>query len=77
MLATIADCLRCNFLPECYMAPMEIRDRQRTLRYPNLLVQQAVQLKNKTADLLMETGVTYNKKKLHQELTVHGASGDE
>ena len=21
----IADCLRCDFLPECYMAPMEIR----------------------------------------------------
>jgi transposase len=64
--ATIADCLRCNFLPECYMAPMEIRDRRRTLRYRNLLVRQAVQLKNKTAGLLMETGVTYNKKKLHQ-----------
>lgn len=64
--ATIADCLRCNFLPECYMAPMEIRDRRRTLRYRNLLVRQAVQLKNKTAGLLMETGVSYNKKKLHQ-----------
>jgi len=23
----IADCLRCDFLPECYMAPMEIRQR--------------------------------------------------
>ena len=32
----------------------------------NLLVRQATQLKNKTAGLLMETGVTYNKKKLHQ-----------
>ena len=64
--ATIADCLRCNFLPECYMAPVEIRDRRRTLRYRNLLVRQAVQLKNKTAGLLMETGVTYNKKRLHQ-----------
>ena len=46
--ATIADCLRCNFLPECYMAPVEIRERRRTLRYRNLLVRQAVQLKNKT-----------------------------
>jgi transposase len=64
--ATIADCLRCNFLPECYMAPVQIRDRRRTLRYRNLLVRQATQLKNKTAGLLMETGVTYNKKKLHQ-----------
>ncbi len=24
----IADCLRCDFLPECYMAPMEIRQRR-------------------------------------------------
>jgi hypothetical protein len=25
----IADCLRCDFLPECYMMPVEIRDRSR------------------------------------------------
>src|SRR5882762_10014292 len=43
----IADCLRCHFLPECYMAATEIRERRRTLRYRNLLVHQAVQLKNK------------------------------
>ena len=55
-----------NLLPECYRAPTEIRERRRTLRYRNLLVRQAVQLKNKTAGLLMETGVAYNKKKLHQ-----------
>jgi len=62
----IADCLRCDFLPECYIAPKEMRERRRVLRYRNLLVRQAVQLKNKTAGLLMETGVTYNKQKLHQ-----------
>ena len=28
----IADCLRCDLLPECHMAPTEIRDRRRTLR---------------------------------------------
>jgi transposase len=28
----IADCLRCDFLPECHMASTEIRDRRRTLR---------------------------------------------
>jgi transposase len=32
------DCLRCDFLPECYMAPTAIRERRRTLRYRNLLV---------------------------------------
>jgi Transposase len=40
----IADCLRCNFLPECCMASREIRERRRTLLYRNLLVRQAVQI---------------------------------
>jgi transposase len=62
----ICDCLRCDFLPECYMASTEIRERRRTLRYRNLLVRQVVQLKNKIAGLLMEAGVSYNKQRLHQ-----------
>src|SRR5215813_7817556 len=62
--AKIADCLRCDFLPECYMASTEIRDRRRILRYRNLLVHQTVQLKNKISGLLMEAGVSYNKQKL-------------
>jgi transposase len=33
----IADCLRCDFLPECHMASTQIRDRRRTLRYRHLL----------------------------------------
>jgi transposase len=36
----ICDCLRCDFLPESYMAPTAIRERRRTLRYRNLLVRQ-------------------------------------
>jgi len=62
----ICDCLRCDFLPECYMASTAIRERRRTLRYRNLLVQQMVQMKNKIAVLLMESGVSYNKQKLHK-----------
>ena len=57
----IADCLRCDFLPECHMMPREIRDRRRTLRYRHLLVKQMVQMKNRVSGLLMETGVEYNK----------------
>jgi transposase len=63
----IADLLRCNLLPECYMAPSEFRERRRTLRYRNLLVRRNVQMKNRIAGLLMETGVVYNKQKLHQK----------
>jgi transposase len=62
----ICDCLRCDFLPECYMASTEIRERRRTLRYRNLLVRQMVQMKNEIAVLLMEAGVSYNKQRLHQ-----------
>jgi transposase len=67
----LADCLRCDFLPECYMASSEIRERRRTLRYRNLLVRQMVQRKNKIAQMLMEAGVNYNKKKLHQHGYFH------
>ena len=47
----IADCLRCNFLPECYMASTEVRERRRTLRYRKLLVRQNVQLRNKVSQI--------------------------
>lgn len=62
----ICDCLRCDFLPECYMAPTAIRERRRTLRYRNLLVRQMVQMKIKIGSLLMEAGVSYNKERLHK-----------
>jgi len=63
----IADLLRCDLLPECYMAPTEIRELRRMLRYRNMIVGEAVRMKNKIADLLMETGTIYNKKRLHAE----------
>jgi transposase len=62
----IADCLRCDFLPECHMASTPFRDRRRTLRYRHLLVRQMVQMKNRISGLLMETGVRYNKQRLHK-----------
>ena len=65
----IADCLRCDFLPECHMASTEIRDRRRTLRYRHLLVRQMVQMKNRISGLLMETGVSHNKQRLHKVVT--------
>jgi transposase len=63
----IADLLRCDYFPECHMASREIRDRRRVLRYRNLLVRQAVQMKNKVSGLLMEAGVPYNQQKVHQK----------
>src|ERR1700751_2022997 len=62
----IADCLRCDFLPECHVAPTTIRDRRRTLRYRSLVIKQMVQMKNRVSGLLMESGVSYNKQRLHK-----------
>jgi transposase len=62
----ICDCLRCDFLPGCYLAPTAIHEQRRTLRYRSLLVRQMVQMKNKISMLLMEAGVSYNKQQLHQ-----------
>ena len=42
----IADCLRCEFLPECHISTPEIRDRRRTLAR-NLVLRQMVQMKNR------------------------------
>jgi transposase len=62
----ISDLLRCNYFPECHMASREIRDRRRVLRYRNLLVRQSVQMKNRIGSMFMETGISYNKQKLHR-----------
>jgi len=62
---TIADLLRCNLLPACYVAPPEMRDLRRLLRYRNLVVGQAVQMKNRMSGMLMEVGAEYNKRRLH------------
>src|SRR5437762_1338200 len=48
------------------MASTGIRDRRRTLRYRHLLVRQIVQMKNRISGLLMETGVSHNKQRLHK-----------
>lgn len=61
----IADMVRCEWLPVCYVAPREIRDLRRMLRYRSLVVRQAVAMKNKMSGLLMEVGAQYNKDKLH------------
>jgi len=63
----ISNMVRCDLLPACWVAPPEIRELRRMLRYRNLVVEQAVQMKNKISGLLMETGVEYNKQRLHGE----------
>lgn len=61
----LADLLRVDLLPECTMMSTELRELRRILRYRNLVVRTATQMKNKMSGLLMEVGVTYNKRSLH------------
>jgi transposase len=61
---TIADLVRCNLLPGCYVFSPEMRDLRRLMRYRQMMVQQSVRMHNKTAGLLMESGVSFRKTKL-------------
>jgi len=61
----IADLVRCNLLPSCYVPPAEMRELRRLLRYRNRVVDHAVQTKNKMSGLLMEVGAEYSKQRLH------------
>jgi transposase len=67
----IVDLLRVGLLPECYMAPREIRELRQVLRFRNLLVRQAVRMKNKISGLLMEVGAPYSKRRLHGQRYFH------
>jgi transposase len=61
----IADLVRCNLLPACYVASVQMRELRRLLRYRNTVVGHAVQMKNRMSGLLMEVGAEYNKQQLH------------
>ena len=61
----IADMVRCDWLPACYVMPPKLRDLRRILRYRNLVVRQAVRLKNKTVEPLKEVGAEFNEWQLH------------
>src|SRR6185437_5298750 len=52
----IADLLRCDLLPACYVMAPELRELRRMLRYRTLVLRQTVQTKNRMSGLLMEVG---------------------
>jgi transposase len=61
----ICDLLRVDLIPQCYMAPEEMRELRRILRYRSHIVHMATNVKNKISGLLMEVGAEYSKKRLH------------
>lgn len=64
---TLANLLRADLFPCCYMASPLVRELRRVLRYRNFLVRQAVAMKNKTTGLLMEVGVAYDRNRIHRK----------
>jgi len=72
----IADLLRVDMLPECYMAPEKLRELRRILRYRNYVVRTASKEKNKISGLLMEVGAPYSKKRLHGKMYFSELLGD-
>ena len=64
---TIANLLRADLFPACYMASPLVRELKRVLRYRNFLVRQAVAMKNKTTGILMEVGVQYDSSRIHRQ----------
>jgi transposase len=64
---TLANLLRADLFPECYMASPLVRELRRVLRFRNFLVRQAVAMKNRTTGILMEVGVPYDSRRIHRQ----------
>lgn len=62
---TIADLLRANLFPKCYVIDPALGALRRQMRFRRLLVHEEVTFRNKTAGLLMECGVEYDARRLH------------
>jgi transposase len=63
----LANLLRADLFPKCYMASPLVRELKRVLRFRNFMVRQAVAMKNKTTGLLMEAGVEYDSNRIHRQ----------
>ena len=63
----LADLLRCELFPPAYVLPVTLEGLRRQLRFRRLTVQEACVFKNRTAALLMERGISYEKKSLHRK----------
>lgn len=62
---TIADLLRCNMFPTCYVISPELGALRRQMRFRRKVVEEQTRFKNSTAGLLMQQGVEYERRRLH------------
>ena len=61
----LADLLRCQLFPACYVPPQKLELLRRKLRHRALLVRTHVMLKNKISGLLIAAGIDYATQQLH------------
>lgn len=62
---TIADLLRCNMFPACYVISPELWALRRQMRFRRVMVEEQTRFKNSTAGMLMQRGVEYERRRLH------------
>jgi transposase len=62
---TIADLLRCDAFPTSYVIAPELGRLRQQLRFRQLVVKHQIGFMNRTAGLLMEAGVDYERRRLH------------
>jgi transposase len=62
---TIADLLRCNMFPTCYVISRELGALRRQMRFRRMVVQEQTRFKNSTAGILLQGGVEYERRRLH------------
>ena len=62
---TIADLLRCDMFPSCWVIGPELGALRRQMRFRRRVVNEQTRFKNLTAGLLMQQGVEYERKRLH------------
>lgn len=61
----IANLVRSNLLPECFVIEPELGALRQQLRFRRRVVEQQVRSKNLIAGMLLQAGVEYEKKRLH------------
>jgi len=62
---TIADLLRCDMFPSCWVISPELGALRRQMRFRRRVVNEQTRFKNFTAGLLMQRGVEYERRCLH------------
>ena len=68
---TIADLLRCNMFPSCFVIDRELGALRRQMRFRRAVVNEQTRFKNSTAGILMEAGVEYERRRLHGKRYFH------